>query len=665
MLHRLLVIVVVALTLPILAACVDVTAAIDDPGPSTGMPFYADATGSHPSLEVPLLVHYIDVGREDAVLIEVRPGMAVLVYGAAHRPGRAVMDYLTARGIRQVNLLVLTHPQADGLGILDLVTDHVDVDLAVKAGHLPGLLEALHGGDPESREFNLALGAAFKLPRADEGLGSLNGSPIVARLDAGRATFLFTSGDGRPIGHSPAPGVSLRTDALKLGYHDNEGSAIPAYLSVISPAYAIVRLDHGSYPPEQVLQRLRQAGADVDGPVRGHVVVQVEGGDVRTVLPGGVDLSTGVAQVPGPDGLVWSISRHPGAGESWVVVAPPGQRLAAGPLLFSYPDPPTNPRFADIRRVATNPYTVQGGAGPLIPTSLRLPGVMEAAALVRDGSTIRLSVITRPPAGGEARFDEVASSFIVDVVNVRPGGWVYLDLSAGPSLGPMTVASGLVPAGVKSQTPTARLSLGLGHYGGHRVDTLNDRLVVEIQGSPLLGKVIVLDPGHGGIDMGAVGPRGTFEKNMTIDVALRLEQLLVDAGATVYLTRRGDENPSTTARVNFANSLKADLLLSIHFNGNVDRSVQGTETFFTNNHPLSRDLANIMHRAMIEQLRRPSRYVVNMPRFTLLRLADMPTALVEPAYISNPEEELLIRDPLFRARVAEALLDGLIQFFGR
>jgi N-acetylmuramoyl-L-alanine amidase len=101
------------------------------------------------------------------------------------------------------------------------------------------------------------------------------------------------------------------------------------------------------------------------------------------------------------------------------------------------------------------------------------------------------------------------------------------------------------------------------------------------QASPLAGKKIVLDAGHGGSDLGAVNAAyGLREKDQTLDVVYRLKPLLEASGATVYLTRTGDQTLSNNDRYAYANSTGADVLISVHMNGASDTKTDYTTTLF-------------------------------------------------------------------------------------
>jgi N-acetylmuramoyl-L-alanine amidase len=166
------------------------------------------------------------------------------------------------------------------------------------------------------------------------------------------------------------------------------------------------------------------------------------------------------------------------------------------------------------------------------------------------------------------------------------------------------------------------------------------------RGIGLAGKKIVLDPGHGGEQFGAVGLNGLEEKTSNLWVAEKLRHLLEQDGAEVHMTRTSDdETVSLQERVDFTRSKGADLFVSLHHNANaqVDRTSDRSEVYYYwwNDGP-SRDVANRLSAAFhrhigLEQLPvRPAIYYVT-------RHNQEPCVLGEPSYISNPEREAKLR----------------------
>ena len=208
------------------------------------------------------------------------------------------------------------------------------------------------------------------------------------------------------------------------------------------------------------------------------------------------------------------------------------------------------------------------------------------------------------------------------------------------------------------------------HYAGP------GRLVLDIRGPPkspgLAGKVIALDPGHGGHDPGAMGPTGLFEKDVNLTIALALRDMLTQAGATVVMKRDRDialRPPEATqraeliARVVASRAAWPDIFLSIHNNhlGHGDAAaVAGTETYYHT--PMSAQPAWTIHKALCERLGTQSRRVARRS-FCVLRETEAPRVLVECAYISHPDEEALLADDAFLHRAAEGLRSGLEMHF--
>ncbi|MEO8338954.1 MAG: N-acetylmuramoyl-L-alanine amidase [Nitrospirota bacterium] len=214
---------------------------------------------------------------------------------------------------------------------------------------------------------------------------------------------------------------------------------------------------------------------------------------------------------------------------------------------------------------------------------------------------------------------------------------------------------------------------------------------------------IVIDPGHGGKDPGARGRRGTEEKDITLKVALKLRDLLrQQRGIRVLMTRERDEFIELVDRAKFANGQEADLFVSIHVNSHPQRSVKGIEIYHfgeakdqralevaarENGTPLnntgvgweylvadlltakkieeSLELAWTAKESMVTSLNSHYNLVdhgVKTAPFYVLRFTSMPSILAEIAFISNADEEDLLRTTRFTTRVAEALLEGVTSF---
>ena len=171
----------------------------------------------------------------------------------------------------------------------------------------------------------------------------------------------------------------------------------------------------------------------------------------------------------------------------------------------------------------------------------------------------------------------------------------------------------------------------------------------------LSGMTIVLDAGHGGYDHGAHGAY-TDEKNRTLDLIQRLAANLRARGADVQLTRSNDTFVSLQGRVDFANTHRADLFISIHNNASVNRSSNGTETFYYTAQSVG--LAHEIHRELAAATGCPNRGI-SQARFFVIRKTWMPSVLLEVAFVTNGREESLLNSPAWCARVADGVARGV------
>ncbi|MBD3276726.1 MAG: hypothetical protein GF388_00350 [Candidatus Aegiribacteria sp.] len=231
------------------------------------------------------------------------------------------------------------------------------------------------------------------------------------------------------------------------------------------------------------------------------------------------------------------------------------------------------------------------------------------------------------------------------------------------------------------------------------------------RGSPWLEDFdcVVIDPGHGGRDPGAVGPSGTYEKDRALEIALLVRDILQlrRPDLEVVMTRDYDRYCSLGERTRLANTVKADLFVSIHCNAATRSSANGFETFFLSSartddaravemlensvieyedesalpafqdNPLSFLLADIAQNIYLERSNQlaveiqhslESSFPSNISRgvkqagFYVLRGALMPSVLIEVAFISNPEEERLLQTLDFRLAAAEAIVGAVLEF---
>jgi len=219
---------------------------------------------------------------------------------------------------------------------------------------------------------------------------------------------------------------------------------------------------------------------------------------------------------------------------------------------------------------------------------------------------------------------------------------------------------------------------------------------------------VAVDPGHGGEDPGAVGRRGTYEKNVVLAISRKLKRIL-DGDMRAMLTRDDDYYVPLAERVRKARRVQADLFVSIHADAFREASARGSSVFALSEHGatsaaarwlaqrenaadliggvnldvkdpvLARTLLDLSQTAQITDSLKVGRQVldgiathnalhkpnVEQAGFAVLKAPDIPSILVETAFISNPDEELKLRSPRHQQRFAESIADGIHRYFAK
>jgi N-acetylmuramoyl-L-alanine amidase len=480
--------------------------------------------------------------------------------------------------------------------------------------------------------------------------------------------------DGRKVTLIDA-GVAWSQQAL---YSVKEGAWVLEYLPVREVAAHGTNLSLRSGPSAGYpVQALLQPGQQLK-------LLAVPGGEyVQVLLPDGATgwvsrtyLKVGAGRTP--DGGVKLTQTSPGIMRLEVTGAVSGVTAAADTLTLPLPENPTR-----AAQVAIG----MGGIGSLGFESEGL--VMRFTASFRHtmleqtaGRTVIeirpvVESIERTEAGGGLTYRFQVGGTVLPSAH-RQGAAVVLNLPGARLAGGVTAPAELdltASAGGLTARVTSERS-----YAVKRGDGYID-LVLFTPG--LTGKTIVVDPGHGGFDPGATGITGLREKDFNISLGWKLHALLEAAGARVIMTRTAD-TPCPTAeelarvpsaeRVRFdlncrtvvPDTTGADLFVSIHANANPSRSARGTETYWSAdnlNHPQSRVLAGLLQQEMVKVLGIPDRGVMEA-MFYVIKFTDAPAALVEVAYLSNAQDEALLKQDAVRQQVAESLVRGMARFFG-
>ncbi len=172
--------------------------------------------------------------------------------------------------------------------------------------------------------------------------------------------------------------------------------------------------------------------------------------------------------------------------------------------------------------------------------------------------------------------------------------------------------------------------------------------------------VVVIDPGHGGPDPGAVGIAGIQEKEIVMDISNQVAGILQQQGVTAILTRTGDYDFDLAPRVQIAESNRASVFVSIHANAiTMSRpDVNGLETYYFDS---GLDLARTIHNSILQGVNIRDRGV-RSARFYVLRNTSMPSVLVETGFVTGAEDARNLADPTHRRQMAEAIARGILQY---
>lgn len=175
---------------------------------------------------------------------------------------------------------------------------------------------------------------------------------------------------------------------------------------------------------------------------------------------------------------------------------------------------------------------------------------------------------------------------------------------------------------------------------------------------------IFIHEGHGGMDPGAVGPTGLKEKDVTLKVAKKVEQILKTHNQEVILARGKDISLKSYNAANEANRLKVDYVVSIHCNSARNPNATGTETYAYSTTSEGSKLAQKVQKNLVNQIKLPNRGVKYNNQFAIIRKPYAPAILVEIAFINNPREESLLRDESFLDKAALGIAKGLLEHIG-
>ncbi|MDK2821323.1 MAG: N-acetylmuramoyl-L-alanine amidase [Clostridia bacterium] len=211
----------------------------------------------------------------------------------------------------------------------------------------------------------------------------------------------------------------------------------------------------------------------------------------------------------------------------------------------------------------------------------------------------------------------------------------------------------------------AALSLA-GIWGWSYYQAIKEEQSIKALSWVVANHIVAVDPGHGGIDDGAMGPGGTPEQKVNLDISKYLATYLSQGGARVFLTRQdanvyeGKSGDDLVERVKLSKRVGADLFISIHCNA-FDNRESGCQVFYSPGSTEGKKLAEAIQASVKNKLKNTDRIAMGIDAY-VLRTQDIPAVIVEVGFISNPKEEKLLADPLYQRQMAFAIYSGIIDY---
>lgn len=209
------------------------------------------------------------------------------------------------------------------------------------------------------------------------------------------------------------------------------------------------------------------------------------------------------------------------------------------------------------------------------------------------------------------------------------------------------------------------------------LNTIKNKLAITTY-LPIGNKIIGIDPGHGGIDLGASGKGGASENEINLAISLKLKRLIEQSGGVVVITRNDKdglytEKSKTTRekktedlqnRKELINNSNCDIFLTIHLNSFPQSKYYGAQTFYKENCEKSKKLAYMVQKELRNILDEDNKRVPqSRDDVYLIREVEAPSILVECGFLSNPTEEKLLQDEKYQEKIAWSIYSGIIKYF--
>ncbi|HLQ64522.1 MAG TPA: N-acetylmuramoyl-L-alanine amidase family protein [bacterium] len=309
----------------------------------------------------------------------------------------------------------------------------------------------------------------------------------------------------------------------------------------------------------------------------------------------------------------------------------------------------------EVRQQGPGPADV---AQPNVPQATPVaPGAgavkIMGVSFQEDGSAGRLALETTGPMEFKIREFKFPDRLAIDLI-----GAVFVPVKQDVSVNGTSVVA-VRAAQFTATPPVTRVVVTLKRKLNYVVSRSAGHLLVDLTTGSAQGHTVALDAGHGGRDPGAIGPTGLREAEVVLDVAQRVRDLLSQDGVRVLMIRDSDATVELDDRTRMAREGGATVYVSIHANASTRAAVNGTETYYLT--PQSLALAQMIQDELGAVLSIPSRGI-RTANFIVLRDNDVPSVLVETAYISHADDEARLRDQEFRQEIAEAVHRAIMRF---
>ncbi|HUX47046.1 MAG TPA: N-acetylmuramoyl-L-alanine amidase [Desulfosporosinus sp.] len=190
------------------------------------------------------------------------------------------------------------------------------------------------------------------------------------------------------------------------------------------------------------------------------------------------------------------------------------------------------------------------------------------------------------------------------------------------------------------------------------------------------GHIVMLDPGHGGYDPGAITNQGVYEKSINLQIAQKVKEMLGPSGIEVFLTREEDidyvpdgvkgkttkKQIDLNRRIDMAKKADADVFVSLHVNATATGQVSGSETFYHYQSESGKRLAELIQQEMIK-IPGMNRRIAKPGNFYIIKNTSMPAVIVEVGYLSNVKEQKKLQQSWYQEQLARAIAKGIANFF--